>query len=322
MITVRSLQQTDDWQAASRQAADVVMQHMPAAYREGLDLPGVQAQIELLWADALEREGHVLLAEGPLGVEGSLIFVCAESPVAHYSEGVVSDLLAAHADSAALLLAKAEALATAKGLPFLYAESAVWLEDATRAFTARGWRSSGLFVKLPLERPVEPVQPAAPYAIRAAVPDDAEFVLECLFTANTRSLGDDEQRHFDAAKTRETLRAAYAPLLRAERHVLLLECDGAACGHNLIELDRAHRYTGSAEVELVDTFVLPAHEGRGLSRALSTHGIDACRTMGYRWMTGSVLFEGSSKGDQILESLKRTGWQAEYWLWRKCLDTR
>ncbi len=84
-----------------------------------------------------------------------------------------------------------------------------------------------------------------------------------------------------------------------------------------LELEQCHRYVGCTEAALVDTFIVPAHEGRGLSLPLSSHGINVCRELGYDAVTGTVAFDGESRGERIIESVTKGGWEQEYLLWRK-----
>lgn len=279
---------------------------------------GLAGRIEELWAESAACGATVLKAKDTSGnPAGSLTHDTILSPFGGHFEGVISEVLAEEVNVALGLVTEAEAKCVRDGCRFLYAETGAWLPVVSQAFQMRGWRLYGVTVRYSLDAPQYTVPVPPPYRIRLAKPSDTEFILACLIRARVNGLGEDECKiiSFDAA-SRE-VRESFTPLVTEQRIISVLCRDEILCGHCLIELDQLHRYTGRSEGALIDTFITVGHDGRGLSRPLSSYGISMCRERGCEAVTGTVLFDGGPRGGQVLDGLMRHGWQQEYLLWRK-----
>ncbi len=156
---------------------------------------------------------------------------------------------------------------------------------------------------------VAPAAPAHALDIHPVRPGEAGFVVECLATALARGLGGDQS----AVDLAEWARARY-PLEDPATMCVVGTWDGRPVCHGLGR-GRVDRHGAGPVLYIVDVFVVPGYQGRGLSQMVSTALMGMAAEQGYQVAESDVVLRPGSDG--LLERLRRAGWAEDRVRWSR-----
>jgi GNAT superfamily N-acetyltransferase len=149
--------------------------------------------------------------------------------------------------------------------------------------------------------------------VRPAAPEDRSFVLGLL--ARAVAAGYEEQGvECDLEGARRVAEAEYPLGADGPLSSVVAVRGDRPIGHGTWTLDAEDEVTGEPFVELVDVFVLPDEEGRGVTQAIVAAIERAVAAHGRR-LLGHVVAEREGGDARILRGLLASGWEPLYDLW-------
>jgi GNAT superfamily N-acetyltransferase len=238
---------------------------------------------------------------------------CAVRRVVHPLTGLAETSLtrfaATAAEPAALLL---DELARRDLLDRCTVETEAAPDGRQRALIEHGFTENVLVLRHPLEPAAGP-DAAGPGPALAELDlhpvrgEETGFVIECLATALRRGLAGTQPATDLAAWARE-----HYLLDDGSALCLVGRLDGIPVGHGL-GYRRKDRYGIDSVLYLVDVFVVPSCQGRGLSRAISAEIMRVAAREGYQVVESDVLLTSSSDG--LRQGLRAAGWSEDRIRW-------
>jgi GNAT superfamily N-acetyltransferase len=177
------------------------------------------------------------------------------------------------------------------------------LRDAVRS---SGFREEVLTVR----RAADAAARRGDWSLRAAGPDDANFVVDCLAIAVRRGLFG----RAAAVDVGEWVGKRWPAPGSPDVECVVAELDGRPVGHAyaLIGLDR---YSPAESAHVIDVFVLPEARGRGCSQALTAELSRRLAARGVPDMESEVALSGGGDTTGLLAGLQKAGWRVDRAWW-------